>query len=159
PRIAYPCYKSFDDCIDIDRLKKLDGYLRERVERRTTDQQFHTGEMTLGLSDSRLPGSRQINLTRNKNTSVHNYYELNKAELWEPSEQASEFSEVMDFIHTLPFKTTGRAIIMYDFSGKAVTAHRDHSRIELSHEFIWFRPNLTKPFYMMDRRTGRRKYV
>ena len=65
----------------------------------------------------------------------------------------------MDFIRTLPFKATGRMLIMYDFGGRPVTAHRDHDRIEVSNEFIWFRTNLTKPFFVMNKQTGERKYV
>jgi hypothetical protein len=65
----------------------------------------------------------------------------------------------MDFIETLPFKAKGRMIIMYDESGRAVTAHRDHDSPELCHEFIWFRTNFSKPFYMLDPETGERSYV
>ena len=65
----------------------------------------------------------------------------------------------MAFIATLPFRETGRIIIMYDDSGRAVTAHRDHDSAELCHEFIWFRTNLSKPFYMLNPDTGEKLYV
>ena len=32
PRITYPCYKSLDEYIDVERLKSLDGYLKRKVE-------------------------------------------------------------------------------------------------------------------------------
>ena len=32
PRITYPCYKSFDEFIDVRRLKSLDGYLNDCIE-------------------------------------------------------------------------------------------------------------------------------
>lgn len=38
PRIIYPCYKSFDEFIDIQRLKSLDGYIADRIERRIEKQ-------------------------------------------------------------------------------------------------------------------------
>jgi diaminopimelate decarboxylase len=162
PRIEYPCYKSFDDFIDVDRLKALDGYVRERLERRTNDLQFSTGPMLLNRNDSEVAGGKLIWLTKNKNNTSgigSSYYDLDKPECWELSEDASRFPKVMDFIRTLPFKSTGRMIIMYDFSGKPVAAHHDHASMELSHEFIWFRPSLTKPFYMMNSRTKKRQYV
>jgi hypothetical protein len=65
----------------------------------------------------------------------------------------------MKFIRTLPFEATGRMIIMYDDSGRAVPAHRDHDSTDLCHEFIWFRTNLDKPFYMLNPDSGEKRYV
>jgi hypothetical protein len=65
----------------------------------------------------------------------------------------------MDFIATLPFKATGRMLIIYDDLGRAVSAHRDHDRADVCHEFIWFRTNFTKPFYMLDPDSGSKLYV
>ena len=65
----------------------------------------------------------------------------------------------MAFIATLPFRETGRLIIMYDHSGRAVTARRDHDSAELCHEFIWFRTNFSKPFYMLNPDSGEKLYV
>jgi hypothetical protein len=33
-RITYPSYKSFDEFIDVDRLRSLDGYIKQRIKRR-----------------------------------------------------------------------------------------------------------------------------
>jgi hypothetical protein len=161
PRISYPCYMPFDEFIDIERLKSLDTYVKERIERRlrgSGDAKFHTGSLTLGADAAKLPGSRIIFLTQNKRTTF-NYFDVDKSELWEPTADAAEFSDLMEFIATLPFKRTARMIIMYDATGHAVTAHRDHPRIGLLHEFIWFRTNLTKPFYMLNHKTAERRYV
>jgi hypothetical protein len=87
------------------------------------------------------------------------YYDLDDTGLWTESEDSSEFSELMDFIATLPFAATGRMLIIYDDSGRAVPAHRDHDSRELCHEFIWLRTNFDKPFYMLDPRTGEKRYV
>jgi hypothetical protein len=65
----------------------------------------------------------------------------------------------MDFIETLPFKTTGRMLIIYDDAGKAVPAHRDHIETDVCNEFIWFRTNLKKPFYVLNHETDEKKYV
>jgi hypothetical protein len=65
----------------------------------------------------------------------------------------------MDFIRTLPFKATGRMLIMYDTEGRPVTAHRDHMEQDICHEFIWFRTNKKKPFYMLNHVTGEKRYV
>jgi hypothetical protein len=87
------------------------------------------------------------------------YYDLDRSEVWHASAEASEFEELMDFIDTLPFEATARMLIMYDPEGRAVTAHRDHDSLDKCHEFVWFRTNLTKPFYMLDPERGERRYV
>src|SRR3712207_6220248 len=87
------------------------------------------------------------------------YYDLDRTDLWAPSEEAAEFAELMAFIDTLPFKARGRMLIIYDPEGRAVSAQRDHDSGELCHEFIWFRTNLDKPFFMLNPATGERRDV
>ncbi|HEY1372808.1 MAG TPA: hypothetical protein VGH50_10100 [Candidatus Binatia bacterium] len=160
PRVAYPSYKSFDEFIDVKRLRALDNYLNERIQkhiRTRDDEKFHTGDLTIDAKAAKVPGSRIIYLSKSKHE--FNYWDLNVANLWEPAEDATEFSLLMDFIRTLPFKETARMMIMYDGSGNPVTAHRDHYRPNLLHEFVWFRTSLSKPFYVLDPRTGERRYV
>ena len=156
----YPCYKSLDEFIDTDRLRSLDDYMRERLERRLSGAQdlaFYTGPFTIDPAAPVLPGSRLVYLSRS--AREENYYDLDRPEIWEKGEDAAEFSELMDFIATLPFKATGRMIIMYDNSGRAVTAHRDHDSADLCHEYIWFRTNFAKPFYMLNPESGEKLYV
>ena len=158
--IRYPCYKDLDPYIDVAGLKSLDGYIRERLERRlraSRDLRFYTGPFLLDAAAPSLPGSRMVYLSRS--TREERYYDLDRTELWEPSEESEEFSQLMDFISTLPFKATARMLIMYDDSGRAVSAHRDHDRAEHCHEFIWFRTNFDKPFYMLNPETGEKLYV
>jgi hypothetical protein len=160
PRIKYPCYKSLDEFIDVGRLKSLDGYITDRILRHASGQQdirFYTGPHRLGDEGPELPGSRMIYLARSSRPD--NYFDLDKTELWEPAPAAEEFSELMDFLATLPFKDTGRMLIMYDEVGRAVTAHRDHDVTEKCHDFVWLRTNRRKPFYMLDHRTGEKLYV
>jgi hypothetical protein len=158
--IHYPSYKDLDAFIDVDWLKSLDTYVTERVQRRLAaahDLAFYTGPFLLDDEASALPGSRLIYLTKSR--AEENYYDLDRTDLWARSEDAEEFPELMAFIGTLPFRATGRMIIMYDDSGRAVTAHRDHDSQELCHEFIWFRTSFRKPFYMLNPETGEKLYV
>jgi hypothetical protein len=160
PRISYPCYKSFDEFIDVERLKALDGYLTERIQRHIhaqNDLRFYTGPYRLNDNTPDRPGSRMIYLAQS--TEPDSYFDLDRAELWQPTEATAEFSLLMDFIASLPFKDTGRMLIMYDDVCRPVPAHRDHIETEMCHDFIWFRTNLKKPFYMLNHRTGEKKYV
>jgi hypothetical protein len=156
----YPSYKDLDGFIDTGWLKSLDRYVAERIERRLAsarDLAFYTGPFLLNEKTPALPGSRLVYLSRPR--APENYYDLDKPELWERGEEADEFAELMAFIATLPFRKTGRMIIMYDDSGRAVTAHRDHDSSELCHEFIWFRTSFRKPFYLLEPESDEKLYV
>ncbi len=75
------------------------------------------------------------------------------------TEEAENYSVLMDFIGTLPFKATGRMLIIYDDAATHVPAHCNHLDTDICHEFVWFRTNLRKPFYMLNHKTGEKKYV
>jgi hypothetical protein len=159
-RALYPSYKDLDGFIDVARLKALDGYIRDRLRGRldrARDLAFYTGPFLLDGGAPILPGSRLVYLAQS--AKEQDYYDLDRTELWHPTADAEEFAELADFIRTLPFAETGRVIIMYDDSGRAVPAHRDHDSAELCHEFIWFRTNFDKPFYMLDPESGAKLYV
>jgi hypothetical protein len=159
-QITYPCYKSFDEFIDVERLKSLDGYITERIKQHIQAQKdipFYTGPYRLKDSSPDRPGSRMIYLAQSNQPD--SYFDLDKTEIWHRTPDASEFHWLMEFIETLPFKATGRMLIMYDDVARPVTAHRDHTSTETCHEFIWFRTNMNKPFYMFNHKTREKKYV
>lgn len=163
-RIAYPCYKSFDEIIDVERLKSLDACITEGIRKYVAagqEEKFYTGTATLDADAPRHPGSRVIHLTQSTkaSTNTDDYYDLDVAELWTKADDAKLFPELMAFIDTLPFKKTARMLIMYDDSGRAVPAHRDHTTLRFCHEFIWFRTNFVKPFYMLNHMTQEKRYV
>jgi hypothetical protein len=162
PRITYPSYKSFDEFIDVERLRSLDGYIMQRIRRRLqaqtqSDYKFYTGPYKLNNSIPDRPGSRMIYLAYSEKPD--SYFDLDRTDLWHPTEAAEEFALLMDFIRTLPFRATGRILIMYDNIQREVPAHRDHIETEICHEFIWFRTNRKKPFYMLNHETGEKLYV
>jgi len=158
--IRYPSYISLDRFIDVERLKSLDGYITQRLEKHLNshnDLQFYTGPYRLQENVPDRPGSRMIYLA--ESSQPDSYFDLNKSELWHATEATSEFSLLMDFIATLPFKSTGRMLIMYDNVNRPVSAHRDHVAADICHEFVWFRTNLKKPFYLLNPTTNEKTYV
>jgi hypothetical protein len=159
-RISYPSYKSLDEFMDTERLAALDGYITSKLKKRIADArdiEFYTGPHTITKDSLAVPGTRMVYLSRAKGED--RYLDLDRTELWELTEDAIEFALLMDFIKTLPFKATGRMLIMYDTQPRPVTAHRDHMEQNICHEFIWFRSNKKKPFYMLNHVTGDKKYV
>src|SRR4051812_4012402 len=115
PIINYPSYISFDEFIDVERLRSLDGYLRQRIQRYMLDHEehkFYTGPFTLDEKAAGRPGSRMIYLAESE--MPDSYFDLDRTEVWHPSERASDFTLLMNFIATLPFESTGRMLIMYD---------------------------------------------
>ena len=156
----YPSYKDLDPFIDVDWLKSLDAFVTGRLMRRLEangDLAFCTGPFLLNPDAPGLPGSKLVYLARTEEKD--GYYDLDRTELWRPTPEADEFAPLIEFIASLPFAATGRMIVMYDFNGRAVPAHRDHDSAELCHEFIWFRTNFAKPFFMLDPDTGEKSYV
>jgi hypothetical protein len=161
-RIKYPCYKSLDEFIDVARLRSLDSYLIEKINRhiKTRREDYFLNLYRLSAETPYQPGVREIWLSRTKADLPLDYLDLvDEIDAWELAEAAEEFSELMDFIETLPFQSKGRMLVIYDDSGKIVPAHRDHLNTEVCHEFIWFRTNFNKPLYMLNPSTNEKKYV
>ncbi len=162
PQISYPSYVPMDAFIDVERLRSLDGYISARIRQRIkvatqNDIAFYTGPYKLNEEALSLPGTRMIYLSRSEKPD--RYLDLDQTNLWHRTEAATEFSLLMDFIDTLPFKATGRMLIMYDTEARPVTAHRDHMETDICHDFIWMRTNKKKPFYMLNHLTGEKAYV
>jgi hypothetical protein len=160
-RIKYPSYKSLDEFIDLKALKNLDAYLSGKLRRRlaTRTDDLFVNEHRLNADTPYQPGTREVWLTRTLPGTPYDYLDLDKTDLWARTEAAAEFSLLMDFIDTLPFKQTGRMLIIYDDSGAAVPAHRDHLSTDVCHDFVWFRTNLAKPFYVLNHITNEKLYV
>ena len=162
PRISYPSYRALDDLIDVDWLGALDDQLTATIQRYIdTEKGAYFRNLYRLRSDTPYePGVREIWLSRTNEDAPWQYLDLvDRTELWEVTEAARDFPELMRFIRTLPFARTGRMIIIYDDLGKEVPAHRDHLEPEVCNEFIWFRTNLNKPFYMLNPVTNEKKYV
>jgi hypothetical protein len=160
-RIKYPCYKSFDEFVNLEKLLSLNDYITERIERHIQEEKdaFFYNHYRLNSTTPDKPGVREIWLTQTKPGVPYNYQDLNNPGLWQPTAAAEEFSAVMEFVSQLPFKATGRILIIYDNTGAQVPAHRDHLETDICHEFLWFRTNRNKPFYVLNHKTGEKLYV
>ncbi|MBA2493076.1 MAG: hypothetical protein H0V31_00100, partial [Acidobacteria bacterium] len=97
PRITYPCYKSFDEFIDIQRLKSLDDYIADRIERRIEKQteDYFLNAYRLDASSPHQPGAREIWLSKIKNQQSGDYDDLDNTGLWELTKDADEFPLLM----------------------------------------------------------------
>jgi len=159
--IKYPCYKSLDEFSDVGRLRSLDGYIAECVRRHIARRRedYFLNLHRLDASAPETPGSREVWLKRTRPGVPYNYFDVNRPELWAPTPEAEEFSELLNFIGTLPFEATGRILVIYDDAGTEVPAHRDHLDASICHEFVWFRTSLRKPFYVLNHETGEKLYV
>jgi hypothetical protein len=160
PRVSYPSYRSFDEFIDVERLRSLDGYVRQQVKRfllEREERKFYTGPYRLNGKTADRPGSRMIYLACSERPD--SYFDLDRTDVWKPSEAAKDFTLLMDFIGTLPFEATGRMLIMFDDAPREIPAHRDHIETSVLHEFVWFRTNLSKPLYMLNHHSGEKLHV
>ena len=157
----YPSYRSLDEFIDVGRLRSLDGYLTQKIRRHICggSDDFFVNEHVLEADAPYKPGVREIWLKRTLPGTPYDYLDIDRTQLWQLTPESTEFTLLMDFIATLPFASTGRILLIYDEGGNSVPAHRDHERVDLCHDFIWFRTNRRKPFYLLNQFTGAKVYV
>ncbi len=150
PEISYPCYKSMDKFIDVEQLKALDPLLTEYINTNLVTKEgveFPTGPITLKFWQPKTTAAHFIFIT--EPIGEYDYFNIDNPSMWKPSIHAQQLPALMAFIKTLPFKQTARIMIIYDTGGHIVTPHRDHMRADICHEFIWFRTNFNKKFYML----------
>ena len=159
--VVYPSYKSLDNFIDTAALRVLDAFLTKRIESRVAADRdaFFLNEHRLDEATPYQPGVREIWLTRTLPDTPYDYLDLDKPWLWHPTPEAEEFAPLMAFIEALPFRATGRILIIYDSGGRAVPAHRDHLAAEICHEFIWMRTNFNKKLYLLNPDSEEKLYV
>src|SRR5687768_6182851 len=114
--IVYPSYKSFDEFIDLEHLRSLDGFLTERIDAdlESAAASYFCNLHRLEEDTPYQPGVREIWLARTKAGVPVEYADfVDRIELWEPTERTAEFEPLMEFIATLPFKATARILVIY----------------------------------------------
>jgi hypothetical protein len=157
----YPAYMSMDEFVDVEALRSLDSYIMQRVKKhilQDSDPLF-LNQHRLEADSPYEPGVREVWLRRTVPGTPYDYLDVDKPELWEYTEAASEFTLLVDFLKGLPFSEFGRMLMIYDDGGRTVPAHRDHEATDICHEFIWMRTNKRKPFYVLNQFTGEKKYI
>jgi hypothetical protein len=85
PRIAYPCYKSLDDFIDLPRLRALDSYITEKINRHieTKREDYFLNLYRLSAESPYQPGVREIWLSSTKPGYSLDYLDLvDEIEAW-----------------------------------------------------------------------------
>ena len=157
----YPSYVSMDEFVDVEALRSLDSYIAQRVKShilQDSDPLF-LNKHRLEADSPYQPGVREVWLRRTVPGTPYDYLDVDRTEVWEYTEAASEFTLLVDFLKRLPFSSFGRMLLIYDDGGREVPAHRDHEATDICHEFIWMRTNRKKPFYVLNESTGEKKYI
>lgn len=101
--------------------------------------------------------ARNIELTQQ--IKDYDYMNLNQSALYQKTAHCRFFPSLMAFIDTLPFKEIGRIILIFDTGTTGSTPHRDHSAQGICHQFIWFRSNFDKQFFVFCPKTRQKKHV
>ena len=159
PRIRFPCYQPLDKYIDVARFQRMCPSIEQEIRNRIDRQGeliFDAGPYRLGDKDPSNASASVIWLT--SSSTAKGYFQLDRAELWKPSDESLRFQPLMDFIETLPMKQTARVLLIFETPGHAAAAHRDHCETGVCHEFIWLR-SPSKRFFCLNHRTGERQYI
>lgn len=153
-------YASLDDQIDVERLISLDEAIKARIKHIRRNAEAPTGLFSAGERlDPAVPtrsGTQTINLRRQISGG---YDRIHDAACWVDSDSAAEFPELMEFVKSLPLISFGRCFIIFDYDGITEPPHRDHGDPRVRQEFVWFRPNKAKRFYIYDRKRKTRHFV
>jgi len=157
----YPSYVSIDEFADVEALRSLNSYITQRLKRHILQDQdpLFLNQHRLEIDSPYQPGVREVWLRRTVPGTPYDYLDVDRTEVWEYTEAASEFTLLVDFLKTLPFRSFGRMLLIYDDGGREVPAHRDHEATNICHEFIWLRTNERKRFYVLNESTGEKKYI
>lgn len=165
PEIKYPSYKSMDEFIDVELLKALDApitqYIKSYIAKSLKkEDKFYLGPVTSNPLQNKTSGARYIRLTECPHQDTYfsdSYKFICDPKMWQFTDHAKQIPGLIEFINKLPFKGVGRITLIFDTGGHTVAPHRDHGYPKICHEFIWFRTNLRKKFYML--KSGEKKYV
>jgi hypothetical protein len=155
-QISFPSYRSFDQFIDIQRLRSLDGYLARRIERYINT---NADGAVMTSWESQVTGGREIWLTNTSGGTTHNELDLERPDLWHRTGEAFEFTMLMEFIETLPFEWTSRILINYSQDNPAIATQRKDQLTGIKSDFIWFRTNLKKRFFVQSKVSGQKLYI
>ena len=79
----YPSYKSFDELIDIERLRSLDSYLTQRIKRHILDNtdDYFVNQHVLDAAAPYRPGVREIWLKRTIKGTPYDYLDIDRTYL------------------------------------------------------------------------------
>lgn len=66
------------------------------------------------------------------------------------TENIEHFESLMKFIKTMPFVEIGRIVLFVNDHEQRTHIHRDTNTRPHENEFIWFRPNLVKSFFILS---------
>ncbi len=155
-----------DEFIDYSHLASIDYEIKQGIQHyikyinqinTPINDKFTTGPMKLNPLRRQKSSPRLIPLTIH--TGNHTYFDLNQSGLWSRSVYCKFFPSLMSFIETLPFKKTTRIMLIFDRDHNGVPPHRDHSDLQIGHQFIWFRSNFDKKFFVFCPKTNVKKYI
>src|SRR5687767_5951326 len=81
----YPSYVSLDHLIDLERLRSLDTYLRDKITKRIVDNgdDYFVNQHCLDKTAPYKPGVREVWLTRTAPGTPYDYLDINKCEKWQ----------------------------------------------------------------------------
>jgi len=149
-----------DEFVDVERLRSFDQYVTQRVKNYILQQSdpFFLNQHRLERDTPYEPGVREAWMTRPRQGTPYDYLDIDRTDIWEFTEAASEFRLLTDFIKTLPFSAFWRILLICDDGGRTLSAHRDHEPTDICHDFIWMRTNKRKPFYTLNPETGEQRF-
>ena len=79
-----------------------------------------------------------------------NYLLIDKSEYWVDLSIYNKFPKLKSMVSNLPFKNVSRIFFMFNKESVNSGIHFDHNMEDWRQEFIWFRMNEAKKFYLLE---------
>lgn len=153
-------WTSLDEFIDVERLCAMDESLTQRLWSLSAQYPVWPSRFVTWYTQHLQKEAKPKALYLTDKPNCRTYSEQMRDQRgFAPTKEAAFFKDVFAFIETLPFEYTGRVLIIFDEDGLDTPAHVDHTDPTWRQEFIWFRPNLHKQFYVVDNQSNAKVYV
>jgi len=156
-----------DPHLDVAYLQSIDAELEATVrevdrEKEVADEvtTFYPSLPPFRLDKLSLRGNRVRTLYLRKPVGgPASYFNIGSARRTHSTRWWHRFGFLTRWIEDLPFAEIGRVLVIYDEDGHSEDVHRDNPLSRKRPEFIWFRTNLKKRFFLFDPEREEKDFV
>ena len=156
-------WTDLDTHLDVDYLRSIDAELEATIrevdgEKEVTNFYPSLPPFRLNKLSLRSNDVRTIYLREPTGRAV-SYLSIDSAQRTRATPWWDRFGFLTRWIERLPFAEIGRVLIIYDFDGNREDTHLDNPLSRKRPEFVWFRTNLKKRFFLYDPKRDEKEFV
>ena len=152
-----------DPYLDVDYLRSIDEELEATIREVDSEKEvtnFYPSLPPFRLNKLSLRSNEVRTLYLREPTGASTaYFNIHSAKRTRVTPWWDRFAFLTHWVERLPFTEIGRVFIIYDFEGHPEDTHLDNPLSRKRPEFIWFRTNLKKRFFLYDPKREEKEFV